>query len=158
MSVRYWLASFRVDDARTAVAQAAEAGPGYVPLRLRNHVEEVRTGDIVFFWVVGEHGEEGLFAVGRVFALPGWTVVHGDPGEDEFLCAQVAWLRYAEITDHIVLTRADLERDPAFTAFELFAHPGAGNLYAVSNAQWRVLINALEPRTPGSGWPRGAPH
>lgn len=105
MSVRYWLASFRVDDARTAVAQAAEAGPGYVPLRLRNHVEEVRTGDIVFFWVVGEHGEEGLFAVGRVFA-----------------------------------------------------HPGAGNLYAVSTVQWRVLINALEPRTPGSGWPRGAPH
>lgn len=142
---RYWLASFGVDDPLSAVTRAAAAGRGYVSVRLRNHVNEVRAGDTVFFWVQGSDGGEGLYAVGRVYAPPEWTVVHGDPGEDEYLCAQVVWLEYSKIADHLVAGRVELDRDPVFHDFELFTSPHAGNLYAVSEEQWRVLIEALKP-------------
>ncbi len=142
---RYWVASFRVDDPPSAVTRVAAAGGGYVSVRLRNHVDELRTGDTVFFWVQGNDGGDGLYAVGSVYAPPEWTVVHGDPGEDEYLCAQVVWLRYSKIADHLVAGRVELESDPVFDEFELFTSPHAGNLYAVSEEQWRVLIESLKP-------------
>ena len=156
MRPRCWLVALDVADARTAVARVAAIGRGYTTVRLRHHVEEVCTGDVVFFWVRGDD-IEGLYAVGRVFSMPEWTVVRGDPGEDEFLCAQVARLRYSKIADHVVLERADLENDPAFDAFELFAAPDVGNVHRVSPDQWRVLISALKPLTPDPGWSRPRP-
>jgi hypothetical protein len=140
---RHWLAVFPAENARSAVSEAAEIARGYVPVRLRNHAEEVWPGDLVAFWVRGRDGVEGVYAVGRVFSRPEWTVVHGELGEDEYVVGRIVWLKYSLIADQVTLGRDAVEGRPTFENFEFFTAPASGNLFTVTEGQWRVLFHSV---------------
>lgn len=53
------------------------------------------------------------------------------------------WLKYSLIADQVTLKREEVEANPGFGAFEFFTAPESGNLYPLTELQWRILFHSV---------------
>ncbi len=115
---------------------------------IARHLDEIRSGDFILFWVCGPGDTAGLYAWGNAFGevterdYPrNWSDLDG-PSERK--TAMEVWI--GEVFAQPFLTRSALKQLPEFDDFELFEMPNRTNAFAVTPQQWSIILDHLTGR------------
>lgn len=115
---------------------------------IARHLDEIRSGDFILFWMCGPGDTAGLYAWGNASGEAterdyprDWSDLDG-PSERK--TAMEVWI--GEVFAQPFLTRSALKQLPEFDDFELFEMPNRANAFAVTPQQWSIILDHLTGR------------
>lgn len=140
-----WLVQYSPRSAR-ALQRTWNAGEDFEYPAIDRHVDEIREGDIVAFWVSGASTKAGII---------GWGIASGHVEELEHAknyndpdgargLRDSAEVSICSIFDQPIITRYELKKHRAFADFDLFRMPNRPNAFAVTREQWTIILARLE--------------
>jgi len=112
---------------------------------ITRHLDEIRPGDFILFWVSGPGDTAGLYAWGNASGEATeddypkrWSDPDGPlvqkPGMEVYVC---------DVFSEPFVTRSVLQALPEFKDFELFEMPNRPNAFAVTPEQWSIIRDHL---------------
>ncbi|GAB3862579.1 hypothetical protein GCM10028801_28320 [Nocardioides maradonensis] len=140
-----WLVQYAPASA-DSLLRRWEAGEDFEYPAVNRHSDDIRLDHFVIFWRSGASDTAGVV---------GWGVTSGvveereharsyhEPDGPRALRDSVE-VALACVFDEPILTRAEMKQLPEFADFELFQMPNRPNAFAVSRAQWGVILRRLE--------------
>lgn len=112
---------------------------------IARHLDEIRPGDFILFWVFGPGDSAGLYAWGNA---SGEVSEHDYPKHWSDPDGPVARKTGMEVQIGAVfpepfVTRTALKQHREFDDFELFTMPNRPNAFAVTPEQWSIILDHL---------------
>jgi predicted RNA-binding protein with PUA-like domain len=121
-----------------------EEGLSEVP-DVSRHLDEIRRGDFILFWIAGPGNSAGLYAYGNATG----EVIQGrypkrwsDPDGEQVTKSGMEVL-VSNVLEEPFVTRTTLKALPEFADFELFRMPNRPNAFAVTPEQWSIILDHL---------------
>jgi hypothetical protein len=113
---------------------------------IARHLDEIRPGDFILFWVSGPGDGAGLYAWGNASG----EVTEGDyPERWSDPDGPRVEVEIGDVFSEPFVTRSALKELPEFEDFELFSMPNRPNAFAVTPEQWSIILDHLTTHTPG---------
>ena len=117
---------------------------------MARHLDEIRPGDFILFWVSGPGDTAGLYAWGNASGEvtecdypKRWSDPDGPRVRKTGMHVQVG-----DVFSEPFVTRSALKEFPEFKDFELFRMPNRPNAFAVTPEQWSIILDHLTTDTP----------
>jgi len=115
---------------------------------ITRHLDEIRPGDFILFWIAGSGDNAGLYA---------WGQASGEPTEENYpkdwknpegqhVIKTAMEVQINDVLHEPLVTRTTLQRFPEFADFELFTMPNRANAFAVTTEQWSIILDYVTGR------------
>ena len=152
LKVPAWVVQYKSDSAATLREEwntipdeeFDEIGLAEVP-DVSRHLDDIRPGDIILFWIAGPGDSAGIYAWGQATG----EIIQGnypkrwsEPDGQQVLKSGMEVL-ISNVFEKPFVTRTALKACREFDDFDLFRMPNRPNAFAVSPEQWSIILDHL---------------
>lgn len=129
-----------------ATSDEEDDGEGFVETpAISRSLDEIRPGDFVLFWISGPADSAGFYAWGNAsgeVTERDYPKDWSDPDGPRVRKTGME-VEMGNVFSKAFVTRTVLQQFPEFESFELFVMPNRANAFAVTPAQWSIILDHL---------------